>query len=85
MNLDELKKRLEEYFDAQKKNEKVYLKETLKHHQKLNEFIQKNGITPKTDEMISSTLEIIEIYESFNKKLTEDIQKLKKDIEDRTN
>ncbi len=85
MNLDELQERLEECFDAQRENEKVYLKDALKLHQKLNEFIQLNGVTPKTEEMISESLEIIEIYNSFDKKLTKHIETLKNNIEKITN
>jgi len=83
--LQEKQKRLQEYIDARRENEKVYLKEALKLHQKLNEFIQVNGITTKTEEKMNNTLEIIEIYDSFVKKLTQYIDRLKKDIEEITN
>ncbi len=85
MNLAELQKRLEECFVSQRENEKVYLKEALMCHQKLNEFIQENGESPEIEKKITETLEIIKIYESFDEKILTYIESLNKEIDQMIN
>lgn len=72
--------RLKECFDAQKRNEKTYLKEILKLHIELNDYIIKNGVDSFAEKKITDTLQIINIYDSFNLKIKELIDRLKHDI-----
>ena len=44
MDITEMQFRLKECFDAQKRNEKTYLKEILKLHIELNDYIIMNGV-----------------------------------------
>ncbi len=84
MELNERKNRLEECLEAQRLAARDNLKEALKRHRELNEYIQENGITSKTEEKIENTLKLNEIYETFDKKLSEYIDLLKKEIEELT-
>lgn len=78
MEIEELQKRLRECLVAQGKN----LNEALKLHNKLNDYIIENGITFEIEETIDSTLEKINNYELFDKKISEHIKLLKKEIEE---
>ncbi len=85
MNLTELQERLEECFDAQRKNEKAYLEDAIKLHPKLTDYIVKNGIDSEAEKKIDVILQIKEMYESFDNKITTYIKNLTAEIEKKSN